>query len=137
MNFCSKIINFVHEKLSFKHERGRKQNGVCKKSAEFITAEKEPVVSINSVKSNNVFLKIPFVLNIIRYKYYSFAEFEIRRIWSRLQTLERKLKFCSKRTKKFCLASRIWTPVPSLSEKTEIRAVFERRSPSVNVLSPK
>jgi hypothetical protein len=73
-DFCT--IIFVHEKLSLKHERGRKQNGIL--SAEFITAEKEPVVSINSMKSNNVSIYISFVMNTVRYKYYSFAELKTR-----------------------------------------------------------
>ena len=68
--FSRSFVIFVQEKFSLKHERGRKPNGVL--SVEFITAEKEPVVSINSVKSNNISTSI--VAKTLRYKYNSFAE---------------------------------------------------------------
>jgi len=60
---------FVEEKISLKHKHIWKQRIIdIKFSYKLVPAEKEPIVSINSVKSNNIFLLIVVTMSILGYE---------------------------------------------------------------------
>ena len=77
---------FVKQKMSLKHQHAQKfRINLRNFSSCLVAAEKEPIISINSVKSNFIFSLVSdikfFIKSIVRYEYYSFV------VWKRGEKL--------------------------------------------------